>query len=59
MRFYSGIPITVVANMQVMTVPTDVAARRRAEERARPESGSISCQARAGKQSSQDPAVRI
>jgi len=37
MRFYNGIPITVVSQLQVMATPTESTSRRRADEDARRE----------------------
>lgn len=35
MRFYNGIPITVVSQLQTMTMPTESTSRRRAAEETR------------------------
>ncbi len=46
MSFHNGIPITVVAGLQTLRVPTETTSRRRAEEDARLEKkGATSCQA--------------
>lgn len=50
MRFYNGVPITVVSGLQVMPAPTESSSRRRAEEDARAEtvvaSKASACQTR-------------